>query len=312
VTKHEVIAMRDAFLGRLYDLAKQDRDIILVSADMGAPSIERFRRDLSSQYVNVGVAEQNMIMVAAGLTLGGKKVFTFTIGPFATARCFEFTKVNISLMNLPVTIIGVGAGFSYDGDGPTHYATEDVSIMRALPHMQILSPCDSVAAAKCADLAHESSCPTYVRLDRQEVPEIYGPRASFADGFNELRQGDDICIVATANMVHSALAVNRRFAQQGKSIGVIDLFRLKPIGEEFKQALAKYKTIVSLEEHLLEGGMGSIISELITDERLPIALKRIGLDRYVYAYGRKNIQKLCGIDEDSVVKTIEDLLVAAT
>jgi len=305
--KNETIAMRDAFLDRLYDLAKQDRDIILVSADMGAPSIERFRRDLSSQYVNVGVAEQNMIMVAAGLTLGGKKVFTFTIGPFATARCFEFTKVDVSLMNLPVTIIGVGAGFSYDGDGPTHYATEDVSIMRALPHMQILSPCDSVAAAKFADLAYASNCPTYVRLDRQEVPEIYDASESFEEGFNQLKPGEDICIVATANMVHSALAIHRRFAQAGKNIGIIDLFRLKPIGEEFKRALTKYKTIVSLEEHLLEGGMGSVIAELITDERLPIALKRIGLDRYVYAYGRKHIQKLCGIDEDSVVKAIESL-----
>lgn len=304
---NSTIAMRDAFLDRLYDLAKEDRNIILVSADMGAPSIERFRRDLSSQYVNVGVAEQNMIMVAVGLTLGGKKVFTFTIGPFATARCFEFTKVDISLMNLPITIIGVGAGFSYDGDGPTHYTTEDVSIMRALPHMQILSPCDSIAAAKFADVAYGSNSPTYVRLDRQEVPEIYASSDSFEEGFKELKPGNEICIVATANMVHNALKISERFAQQGRSIGVVDLFRLKPIGEQFKRLLTKYKTIVSLEEHLLDGGMGSILAEIITDDRLPITLKRIGLDRYVYAYGRKNIQKLCGIDEDAIVTAIENL-----
>ena len=304
---NDVIAMRDAFIEKLYDFAKQDRNIILVSADMGAPSLEKYRRDFSSQYVNVGVAEQNMIMVAVGLALAGKKVFTFSIGPFATARCFEFTKVDIILMNLPVTIIGVGAGFSYDGDGPTHYATEDISIMRALPNIQIFSPCDSITAAECAHMAYKSSSPTYVRLDRQIVPDIYTPSESFDLGFKELRPGNDICIVATANMVHSALAVSKRFVQKGSSIGVIDLFRLKPIGEEFKKVIAKYKTIVSLEEHLLDGGMGSIIAEIIADERLPIILKRFGLSRYVYAYGRKNIQKLCGIDEDSVTSAIENL-----
>jgi transketolase len=304
---NDVIAMRDAFIEKLYDFAKQDRNVILVSADMGAPSLERYRRDLSSQYVNVGVAEQNMIMVAVGLTLAGKKVFTFSIGPFATARCFEFTKVDIILMNLPITIIGVGAGFSYDGDGPTHYATEDISIMRVLPQIQIYSPCDSIAAAACAHMAYKSSSPTYIRLDRQVVPEIYSTSESFEMGFKELNQGDDICIVATANMVHSALAISRQFEKKGSNIGVIDLYKLKPIGQEFKKVISKYKTIISLEEHLLDGGMGSIIAEIITDEHLPIILKRLGLNKYVYAYGRKNIQKLFGINEESIVNVIENL-----
>jgi transketolase len=303
----ETIAMRDSFLESLYDLARQDRNIILVSADMGAPSLDIFRRDLSSQYVNVGVAEQNMVMVAAGLALSGKKVFCFSIGPFATSRCYEFTKVDVSLMNLPITIIGVGAGFSYDGDGPTHYCTEDVSIMRVLPRMTILSPCDSIAAAACANIAYRSSNPVYVRLDRQVVPDIYSLSESFESGFKELKQGGDICIVATANMVHSALAISGKFARNGIKIGVIDLFRLKPIEDGFKLAIKKYKMLVSLEEHLLDGGLGSAIAEIIVDDQLPVKLKRIGLSSYIYAYGRKNIQKLCHIDEESVASMIEGL-----
>jgi transketolase len=274
---------------------------------MGAPGLEVYRRDLSSQYVNVGVAEQDMIMIAAGLALAGKKVFTFSIGPFATARCFEFTKVDIVLMNLPVTIIGVGAGFSYDADGPTHYTTEDISIMRVLPNMQIFSPCDSIAAAACADLTYKSSGPAYVRLDRQVVPEIYSNGESFESGFKELRSGNDICIVATANMVHNALSISNHFASKGRKIGVIDLLRLKPVGDDFKKAIMEYKVIISMEEHLLDGGLGSILAEIIIDENLPVRLKRFGLNKYMYAYGRKNIQKLFGIDEDSIIKAIENM-----
>ena len=302
----EPLAMRDAFIERLSELAKQDRNIVFVSADMGAPALDRFRRDLSGQYVNTGVAEQNMIMVASGLAMSGKKAFTFSIAPFATARCFEFTKINISLMNLPVTIIGVGAGFSYDGDGPTHYSTEDVSIMRVLPHMEILSPCDSIAAAGCADLAYKADHPVYIRLDRQVVPDIYDPSYSFEDGFRQIKPGTDICIAATANMVHNALSISSRCGMAGKEIGVIDLYRLKPLGDALFEAFSKFKTVISLEEHLLNGGMGSALAEEFIDRRLQVALKRFGInDKYVYAYGRKYIQKLCGIDEDSVIESIE-------
>lgn len=304
----ETLAMRDSFIERLYVLAEQDRNIVFVSADMNAPALERFRRDLAGQYVNVGVAEQNMIMVAAGLTLSGKRVFTFSIAPFATARCFEFAKIDVSLMHLPITIVGVGAGFSYDGDGPTHYSTEDVSIMRVLPGMEILSPCDSIAAAKCADLAYGADHPVYIRLDRQVVPDLYDPADSFEEGFKELRQGRDICIVATANMVHNALSISSRCAEAGKDIGVIDLFRLKPIGDKFIEALLRYKTVISLEEHLLNGGMGGALAEVFADKGLPVALKRFGInDKYIYAYGRRNLQKICGIDEDTVISAIEKM-----
>lgn len=127
------ITMRDAFLNRLYDIAKENRDIILISADMGAPALDKFRSDLSSQFINVGIAEANLVTIATGMALSGKKVFIYAIMPFVTSRCYEMIKVDLSLMNVPVTAIGVGAGFSYDDSGPTHHSTEDISIMRTLP-----------------------------------------------------------------------------------------------------------------------------------------------------------------------------------
>ena len=309
MTDPSTTSMRDAFLKRIYELAKKDRDVVIVSADFGAPALDSFRKDLASQFVNVGIAEHNMIAVASGLALEGKKPYAFAIAPFATSRCHEFTKVDLSLMKIPVKILGVGAGFSYDDSGPTHHTTEDISIMRALPNLEILCPADSIAAAKFADISYNSNKPMYIRLDRKVLPQIYNESENFEDGFKEIKKGDDICIISTGNMVHIALEVNKILEGEGKKIGVIDLYRLKPVSPDLKKVLSNYKTIISLEEHILDGGLGSIISEIITDNDIKVRLKRIGLTKYVYAYGgRENIQKICGIDADSVVNQISLLI----
>jgi transketolase len=295
-------SMRDSFFDRLYEIARKDRTVILVSADMGAPSLDKFRRDLAPQFVNVGIAEANMITVAAGLALSGKKVFTYAIAPFATSRCHEFIKVDVSLMNLPVVILGVGAGFGYDDSGPTHHTTEDISIMRVLPNLQLLSPSDSRMAAAFADVAYKSGKPTYIRLDRHILPTLPREDLRFTAGCREIRKGQDTCLVATGNMVHRAMEVHE--ALRG-AVGVIDLYRLKPLGKGLPDLLRKYRTIVSLEEHLLDGGLGSILAETIADSALTVRLKRIGLDRYLYEYGgRQNIQEVCGLDVGSICRII--------
>ncbi len=293
--------MRDAFIGRIFKFAKNDRNVIFISADMGAPSLDIFRKNLADQFVNVGIAEQNMMTIAAGLALSGKKPYVYAIAPFATSRCYEFIKLEASLMKLPIKIIGVGAGFSYDDSGPTHHTTEDISIIRALPEIEIFSPSDSLSAERCAVLSYKSKKPTYIRLDRKVLPLIHNSGERFEDGFRELKKGKETCIVATGNMVHVALEAARKMAE----VGVIELYRLKPIDKSFVSCISKYKRIISAEEHLLAGGLGSIISEIITDNDLNIKLKRVGLDRYVYLYGgRANIQKVCRIDAQSIIRQI--------
>lgn len=301
--------MRDAFFDALYDIVKHERNTVLISADMGAPSLDKFRRDLSSQFINVGIAEENMATIAAGLALSGKKVFIYAIMPFVTSRCYEMLKVDLSLMNLSVTAVGVGAGFSYEDSGPTHHATEDITIMRVLPNMTILNPSDCVMAAKCAELACQIPGPSYVRLDRQVLPIIYPSLSAqtFTEGVTTLKTGEDVGIIATGNMVHNALKIAEKLESHGVHAGVVDLYRLKPVNTALLlTALAMSKKIVTLEEHLLEGGMGSAVAEILVDHGKSIPLKRFGIPgKYLYAYGgREHIQAVCGIDVESVTQAI--------
>lgn len=243
----EKVAMRDAFFDKLFELAQKDRDIIIVSADFGAKSLNKWREELPCQFINVGIAEQNMIAIASGLALAGKKPYCYAIAPFATLRCYEFLKVDVCLMNLPVVVVGVGAGLSYSDSGPTHHATEDISIMRALPNMQIVSPFSNGSAAL---LARVYDKPTYIKLDRGEnyKPPYY--------------------VLVRDNGTEEVWALWLKPFRMGNLDGV--------------------KLIITVEEHLLAGGFGSIMAEYLVDNNIQIPLKRIGIrDEYFYKYGKR-------------------------
>lgn len=301
------ISMRDAFFNRLYEIAKKDRNVIVVSADMGAPSLDKYRRDLASQWINVGIAEQNMVTIATGLALSGKKPYIYAIMPFVTSRCHEMLKLDASLMKTPITAVGVGSGFSYQDSGPTHHCTEDISIMRPLPDMTILNASDSAMAGEFAEITYKIPGPSYVRLDRTEFPTIPRPEPDFLAGLHRLRNGKDFEIIATGNMVHMALEIHESLSKQGVRAGVIDLYRLKPVNEKLLLDVVKdAKMIVTLEEHLLAGGLGSIVAEILADNCRHTRLKRVGLpDKYYYAYGtRSDIQRKCGLDSRSIKKLL--------
>jgi len=300
-------SMRDAFFNRLYEIARKDKNVMIISADMGAPSLDKFRKDLTPQFINTGIAEQNMVTVATGLALNGKKVYTYAIMAFVALRCYELIKVDFSIMDLPVKIVGVGAGFSYHDSGPTHHSTEDITAMRVLPNMVILNASDSIMAEKFADISYKSKEPTYVRLDREIQPNIYRQTDNFLNGLTKLTDGKDICIIATGNMVHIALEVSKMLKKNSIEAEVIDLYRIKPINTKLLfNYIEKVKHLVTIEEHLLAGGMGSAVAEILADNNKMLPLKRIGIqDKYYYAYGgRKNIQSICGLDPNSITKTI--------
>ncbi|MCM8768597.1 MAG: 1-deoxy-D-xylulose-5-phosphate synthase [Candidatus Omnitrophica bacterium] len=300
--------MRDAFFDRLYQLAWNDRRIMVVAADMGAPSLDKFRRDLSTQFLNVGIAEQTMVTIATGLALSGKKVYTYAIMPFATLRCYEAIKVNIALMNIAVTIVGVGTGFSYDDSGPTHHSTEDLSVMRALPNMTIYCPSDSLMAARFADLTYNLNSPCYVRLDRKVLPAVDRKDYDLSSGYRFLLNGENGCLLATGNMAPQALKVARKLHQAGIRVSVVDIFRLKPLQEKaFVEIAKKAGWVATLEEHLLAGGLGSAIIELLTDHQLRVPVKRFGVeDRYLYEYGGRNhIQNMCGLSPEVITMEIK-------
>lgn len=303
--------MRDAFFDALYQLALQDHDIILVSADMGAPSLDKFRKDLPHQFIKVGIAEQNAVLLASGLALSGKKAFVYAIMPFVSTRIHEFIKIEMSLMKIPLTIVGVGSGYSYDESGPTHHTLEDIAILRPLPNLEILNPSDSVSASRFALYCVSSSSPKYLRLDRQNQIIKYQPEDCFEQGFSMLKNGSNSVIVATGNMVDRALAVAEQLAKKsGKSVAVIDLYRIKPLSEDFIRTISSFQNIISLEEHFLQGGIGSAISEIITDNDLRIRLLRCGVDcEYHYLYGgREHIHQELGLGEDQLMSKIASFI----
>jgi len=304
------LSQRDAFLSRLYDIAKVDRNIVFVSADMGAPALDKIRRDLASQYVGVGIAEQQAIVLASGLALGGKKVFAYAIAPFITLRCYEQIRIELAAMNIPVTLIGVGAGFSYDDSGPTHHAVEDLSIMRILPNLRVHTITDSVMATAFADLSCKADYPNYVRLDRETLPPIYSEGDDFSSGISVLKEGKELCLVATGNMVHRALDVADELTKHSVDAGVLDVYTL-PVNEtSFLSITDNTQKIVSLEEQTLRGGFGSAVIEVLIDNNRFVPIKRFGLDfktAYCYKYGgRKNIQSLFGLDTQSITNAILD------
>jgi len=306
------LTQRDAFWNRIYDLAKTNRDIVVVSVDMGAPSLDKFRIDLPGQFVNVGIAEQNAIVVAAGLAMTGKHPFVYAIAPFVTLRCLEQIRVESGIMNIPITIVGVGAGFGYDDSGPTHHLTEDIAIMRAIPNIVINSISDNVMADAVAQMSCSMPVTNYVRLDRQKSPVIYEQGTDFSQGLAVLRDGDDGCIIATGDMVHAAINVADKLSKENLSIKVLDLFTLPINKTALIDELNPGKPIVTLEEHFLPGGLGSAVCEVLTDAEVLIPVKRIGLSfekAYCYKYGgREEIRKYYGIDTDGVLKQIKDFM----
>ncbi|RMG42336.1 MAG: 1-deoxy-D-xylulose-5-phosphate synthase, partial [Acidobacteria bacterium] len=281
------IGMRDAFFNALYEIARNDRDVYIVSADNGAPTIDQFASNLRDQFIQVGIAEQQMIGMAAGLALEGKKVYTYAICPFITARVYEQIKIDVCAQNLQVTMLGVGAGYAYDIMGPTHHTVEDFAILRVQPNMTILSPADGTTAAAMAPWTHRNAGPCYVRFDRAGLPEIYETAPDLETGFAVLREGTDCTIVATGVMVGQALSAAEELARNGVSAGVLDLFRIKPLdADRLLAALGPATNVVTLEEHYAAGGIGGMLAELFTEREVPRRLLRLGqADRFAFEMG---------------------------
>lgn len=302
---------RDAFFDELYLIAKEDRDVVLLMGDQGAMSFEKYRESIPSQIINAGIAEQNMISVSAGLSLGGKKVFVHSIICFLALRAYEQIKVDLSIMNLPVVLVGVGAGYAYGTDGPTHHSNQDIAVMHAVSGLTILNASDTVSLAAFAHLAYELDGPVYVRFDKGNVPPLYKLTDDFTDGLARLVEGSDLAIISTGLMVHKALAVAEELKESGVSVSVIDIYRLKPLN---KKLLEKYldgiPAVVVMEEHYSYGGLGSIVADFITDNDIDIHFKRFGIpDKNMFYYGnREYMHEKINLGNSKLISAIQGFL----
>ncbi|MBT3943510.1 MAG: 1-deoxy-D-xylulose-5-phosphate synthase [Chloroflexi bacterium] len=296
--------IRDALFEELFELATKDRSIMLLSGDQGAFSIKKFQDSIPDQYINVGVAEQNMISVAAGLAMSGHKVVVYGIIPFATIRCLEQIKVDLCAQNLPVTIAGVGAGYAYATDGPTHHAVHDMALMRVMPGMQVWNPSDHTMIANLVPQLVNDPGPKYIRLDKGAFPDLYaGSGDDFSGGHTVLREGSDLMIVATGIMVHRALEVAETMSANGVDTGVTDLYRIKPLNEAgLLSAVSSSKRVATLEENSVVGGIGTVVSEVMAEAGAGIPVRKFGVaDEFRWELGgRDPLQEADGLDASTL------------
>jgi len=281
--------IRDVFFDKLYELGSQNSNIIIISADMDAFSLRKFATDFPKQYMNIGVSEQNMINVAAGLAIAGKIVFCYSIASFATLRCLEQIKVNICSMNLPVTIVGAGAGFSFGYDGPTHHGHQDVSSMRLMPEMNIIELSSNDVADKALDYVIEANSPCYIRLDKGLFPDWRHIESDFKKGYRVIRPLSDINLISNGFMVRGVIDAAEHLEEKGINVGIIDIFRFKPFPSAgLIKIIAASKKIVSIEESCKTGGLGTVLSEIIAQNDINCSFKVIGApDKQFIEYGER-------------------------
>lgn len=304
--------MRDSILNEI--LAQMDRGekVFLLSADFGAPALDAIREKHPKQFINVGIAEQNLINVATGLALEGFVVYAYAIAPFITMRCCEQIRVNLAILSqvrpMNVNLIGVGAGFSYEVSGPTHHCLEDLSIMRTFPNVDVISPSDWTTATALAKYCFENKRPKYLRFDSKPLPQIHSQisEMDLQRGFVEISQGKDVCLISTGFMTHKAQEVCQNLKAEGLTVGHIDFFMLKSFNEkELCAKLSQYKKIISLEEGFVtKGGVDSILSELILRNRLPVEFKAMGLkDNYIFHIGsREDLHEQNDLGSKSILR----------
>jgi len=310
--------LRDALIEKIFEKMLTDTSIYFLSADFGAPALDKLRERFNDRFINVGIAEQNLINIATGLSLEGYTVYVYAIAPFLTMRAYEQIRINLSVLSqireININLIGVGCGLSYDVTGPTHHCFEDTCIMNVLPHMTIISPSDAVLSENLIDFTLQNSGPKYIRLDGKAQPEIYTDVEiiSYEDGFSTLKEGDDLCIVSTGYMTHIAMDLSERLQKEGLCSKVVDVYVLKPVSEKMRVTLAEisktFGCIVTMEESFLNKGSLDTMVELICRENNSMAkIVKFGFDdKYVFDVGnREHLYKVCELDPDSMIRKIK-------
>jgi transketolase len=281
------VTQRDAFFGEVVKAAYDNPNIVILSADSGAPAFNQFRIDRPQQWIHMGISEANMINVAAGLAIAGKQVFCFAIIPFITGRCFDQLKVAIALRGLPVTIVGVGAGYSYDDGGPTHYGVEDIGIMKNLKGIEIWSPASDLDAASIAQMTLQKPAFRYIRLDRHILPvESHYPKSP---------------TYPTLVLAYGAMI------KQAWDAGP-DVFPCTMVFPFLGIEARTHKRIVVVEEHFYTGGLGETVAAWMKDHDDQRPLLRIAIpDQYEWENGgRAHLWKRAGLDVESITKRITE------
>ncbi len=301
---------RDVFIDILFDAAKKDESIMFLSADFGAPSLDKFRDELPKQFIHCGISEQHMIDMAAGLSMSGHKVYVYAMAPFVTLRCLEQIKCSLALMSLPVTIIAVGVGLGYADSGPTHYLNEDIACMRSIVGLDVIAPSDKTSTEYVANLTLTDPKLRIVRLERNALDELYPKNEKFnEDGFNIISNGKEISLITYGYMTHRAKEACELLKKENIEVGLIDIYSIKPFPKNLISNLSNLKKIITIEEQTLSGGFGSsILENLSLLNLLSVEIKNMGLpDKYFFENGgREYLLDQNGLSVKDIINQVKN------
>ena len=307
--------MRDSFVKALEALAHDDPRLILMTGDLGFGVLDEYSRRYPDQFINAGVAEQNMTAMACGMAISGAKVFTYSIGNFPTLRCLEQIRNDVCYHRADVTVVAIGGGFSYGQLGMSHFATEDLAIMRALPDMVVVAPSDPWQADELTRQLHARGGPAYLRLDKGGAGLASDPQAVKLGEARIVREGSDIAIFAIGSILASAIGAAEILGSSGVSAQVVEIHTLKPLDVDAVARVSRsVSAIFTLEEHSIIGGLGGAIAEACLESGSPPkSFLRIGVnDKFPEVVGdQAYLRTFHGLDRESVAAKILAHLKAA-
>lgn len=307
----EMKPSRDGFGEGLVLAGEADRSVVALCADLTESTrMEDFKKKFPERFVEVGVAEQNLVTVGSGMAAAGKVAFTSSYATFSPGRNWEQIRTTICYNNQPVKIIGSHAGISVGPDGATHQALEDIALMRVLPNMIVICPADSLEAKKATQAIAKNNKPTYLRLSRDKVPTISTEETPFEVGRAELLfEGKDATIVACGQMVYLALLAAEELEKDEISVRVINSHTIKPLDQKaILKAAEETGAIVTAEEHQIAGGLGGAVAELIS-AHFPVPLKIIGVEDHFGESGEpKELMEKYGLTKENIKKGVLHVL----
>ncbi len=298
--------MRNSVINKITDYAKKDKRIFLITGDAGFGVLDEFKKKFPDRFLNLGIAEQNMISFSAGLALAGYRVFIYNIIPFLLFRCYEQVRNDICYQRLPITLIGIGSGLTYAPQGMTHYSIEDIQIARSLSNLVILSPSDPLEAEKCSEYAMKSKLPVYIRLAKSGEPKIHKIRPKTIAEPIVVREGKRVAVLFHGSIAEEVISALGDLREQVKAISIPKIWPL-----DFKSLSEKLKgihTLITVEEHFIDGGLGSIIANWILREGLSIRLKKMGIrNEFVHKIkNRHGMRQYYGISSSNIRSTIKE------
>lgn len=305
--------MRDHFVSALSKEAEKDKRIVLITGDLGFGVLDNFSTNFPKQYINAGVAEQNMTGIASGLGIDGKIVFTYSIGNFNTLRCLEQIRNDACYHNANVNIVSIGGGFSYGALGYSHHATEDIAIMRAIPNLKVFVPSDYWEVQEITKKVIELGGVNYIRIDKSSAEQNNKIDEKFEVGKGRiLTEGTDLTIIATGGIVAIALNAQNEMSKIGIGIRVISMHTIKPIDSQIiLDSTINTGGIITLEEHSIIGGLGSAVSEVIMQSgSRPKKFKMLGLEsKFSTIVGSQDyLRSVNNLDTKSLISEIKLLL----